>query len=148
MFSLMKWLLWTVGFQCGHTAVCAARTLPVAYVDDVPGPDVLLLYFASQVHAAHGHQVGFIRTQADVFKETVVQRTRCGYGHWAHAQLHSWTRKEGAIANSLTSEYTQKELLCFHHHHSEDGLFITLHPISFYHLFNSWFSHWICAASL
>lgn len=55
--------------------------LPVAYIDDVTGPDVLLLYFSGQVHTAHGHQEGFIFSQADTFKETVVQHTRCGHGH-------------------------------------------------------------------
>lgn len=63
--------------------------LPMAYVEDVTGPDVLLLHFASQVHTAHGHQVGFIRMQADTFKETVVQHTRRGHRHRAHTQLHS-----------------------------------------------------------
>ena len=53
----------------------------MAYVDYVTGPDVLLLHFASQVHTAHGHQVGFIRTYADTFKETVIQHTCCGHRH-------------------------------------------------------------------
>lgn len=67
----------------------------MADIDDVTGPDVLLLYFPSQVHAAHGHQVGFVGLQAGVLKEAVVQHTCCGHGHWVHTQLHSCAGKIG-----------------------------------------------------
>lgn len=65
------------------------RLLPVADVDDVTGPDVLLLHLAGQVHAAHGHQVGLIDPDAGPLEETVVQHAGCGHRHRAQAELHS-----------------------------------------------------------
>lgn len=63
--------------------------LPVAHVDNVTSPDVLLLYLSGQVQTAHGHQVGFIRLQADVLEEPVVKHASGGHGNRAHAQLHT-----------------------------------------------------------
>lgn len=68
--------------------------LPVAHVDYVTRPDVLLLHFTGQVQTAHGHQVGFICTDADTLKEMVVQYTCCSHGNRAHFQLHSWEREK------------------------------------------------------
>lgn len=62
--------------------------LPVAYVDYIPSPEVLLLYLSSQVQTAHGHQVGLVGLQADVLEEAVVKHASCGHGDGAHAQLH------------------------------------------------------------
>lgn len=70
--------------------------LPVAHIDDVPGPDVLLLHFSSQVQAAHGHQVGFINTGCDPLEETMVQHTGRCHGYWAHTELHSWATRSQA----------------------------------------------------
>lgn len=82
---------------CGSMELRGKRltlaALPVAYVDNITSPDVLLLYLSSQVQTAHGHQVGFIRLQADVLEEPVVKHTSCGHRNRAHAQLHSWEMK-------------------------------------------------------
>lgn len=61
----------------------------MAHVDDVTGPDVLLLDLPCQVQTAHGHQVGLVVLQADAVKEAVVEHAGRGHGHRVQAQLHS-----------------------------------------------------------
>ena len=63
---------------------------PVADVDDVPCPEVLLLHFAREVNTAHSDQVGLVHPQADALEEPVVQLTGRGHWHGAHPQLHPW----------------------------------------------------------
>lgn len=86
---------------------CGSRgILPVAHVDDVTGPGVLFLHLASQVHAAHGHQVGLVGVHADALKEAVVQDAGRGHGHRAHPQLHPCRedRQQRLVERELTSQ--------------------------------------------
>lgn len=69
--------------------------LPVAHVDDVTGPDVLLLHLAGQVQAAHGHQVGLVVLQPDAVEEAMVEHTGCGHWHGVHGQLDPWQQERG-----------------------------------------------------